>query len=139
MTEKWLRTQPAQRPTDPQHDGHGLLDTKFLDMIASLDATGSDRLLEKVVRLFFNNSPALLSEMHDAASRDDHDALRRAAHTLKSTSANLGASSLAELCRMIEAQCRMDVPGDAAALVAQIEGEYARVLCALEEELTRRI
>jgi two-component system, sensor histidine kinase and response regulator len=128
-----------QGQADPQHNEQPLIDMNFLDVIASLDTTGSDHILEKVVRLFFNNSPALLSEIHAAAAREDHDALGRAAHTLKSTSANLGARSLAELCRTLEAQCRMDVPGDTAALVAQIEGEYARVLCALEEELTRRI
>ena len=127
-----------ERPAESLGKEQPLIDTKFLDLIASLDTTESDHILEKVVRLFFNNSPALLSEIHDAAGRNDHGALRRAAHTLKSTSANLGARSLAELCRRLEAQCRMDVPGDAASLVAQIEGEYARVLSALEEELARR-
>ncbi|MCE5283099.1 MAG: response regulator [Deltaproteobacteria bacterium] len=114
------------------------LDVKFLDAIGSLNPGGDDPLLEKVIRLFFNNSPALLSEIHNASVRGDKDAVRRAAHTLKSTSANLGARPLAELCRKLETQCRMDHPGDMDPLVMEIEGEYARVLRALEEELERR-
>jgi HPt (histidine-containing phosphotransfer) domain-containing protein len=114
------------------------LDVKFLDAIGSLTPGGDDPLLEKVVRLFFNNSPALLSEIHNASARGDKDAVRRAAHTLKSTSANLGAGPLAELCRKLETQCRMDHPGDMDPLIMEIEGEYARVLRALEEELGRR-
>jgi len=146
-----LDTSPPSSDAPPAGDGEAdkardhdqpSLDVKFLDAIGSLtpggNLGGADSLLEKVVRLFFNNSPALLSEIHDAAARGDKDAVRRAAHTLKSTSANLGARPLAGFCRRLETQCRMDNPGDVAPLVTEIEGEYARVLRALEDELARR-
>jgi hypothetical protein len=58
---------PANDGGEDKVQGHDQppLDVKFLDAIGSLKPGGDDPLLEKVVRLFFNNSPALLSEIHN--------------------------------------------------------------------------
>jgi HPt (histidine-containing phosphotransfer) domain-containing protein len=59
----------------------------------------------------------------------------RAAHSLKSSSDNLGALALSGLCAELEAMCRMERMEGAPALVAAIEDEYDRVRAALELEL----
>ena len=50
---------------------------------------------------YLSGTPPLLEEMERAASAGDADTLRRAAHTLKSTSASLGALRLSTICREI--------------------------------------
>jgi CheY-like chemotaxis protein len=68
------------------------LDDNALNAIRSLERQGAADMLNKVVELYFHRTPLLLRELRQAASRDDAAALRLAAHSLKSSSANLGAS-----------------------------------------------
>jgi HPt (histidine-containing phosphotransfer) domain-containing protein len=75
--------------------------------------------------------------MQEAARADDRDALFRAAHTLKSASANLGAFPLSDLCRDLEMKSRMNVMENAEFLVSQIDREYGKALNMLEGELNR--
>jgi HPt (histidine-containing phosphotransfer) domain-containing protein len=61
--------------------------------------------------------------------------LERAAHALKSSSANLGALGLSALFRDIESAGREKDLSRAASLVARTSGEFARVQAALRSEL----
>jgi HPt (histidine-containing phosphotransfer) domain-containing protein len=62
--------------------------------------------VEQVVALFLENTPAILDELRDAVTRGDLDAVRRCAHTIKGTSATLGARALSEKCERLEELAR---------------------------------
>ena len=72
----------------------------------------------------------------DASARssrsEDAEELRRAAHTLKSNGATLGAGEFAELCRELEQQRKEGRLDEAPELVARIEQEYRPLERALE-------
>ena len=72
---------------------------------------------------------------HFALERADSTALRQAAHTLKSSSANLGATELARHCAEIEALARSDRLVEARADWLAVTNEYERVKQALQEML----
>jgi len=127
--------RPASHPVVT---GRASLDTKTLDIIRTLDKTGTDQILKEVVRLFCNDVPVHLSKMHTAADAGDMETLQRSAHTLKSASANLGAFLLSDLCRDLERQSRLNQSEQAVSLVAGIEAEYGRVRPMLEVEIERR-
>lgn len=57
----------------------------------------------------------------------DQDVLRRAAHTLKGSSLNVGASRVADLCKRLENQLRGEQPQDMPAQVDQIEHRVQQV------------
>ena len=61
-------------------------------------AMGED-FLPELIEMFLLDSQTLVDEMARAARESDAEALRRAAHTLKSNSASFGALTLAALCR----------------------------------------
>jgi HPt (histidine-containing phosphotransfer) domain-containing protein len=63
------------------------------------------------------------------------DLLQRAAHTLKSTSATLGATSFSELCQELEAIAQTGTLTVASARVSQLKTEYEKVEMALLEQL----
>src|SRR5262249_9823116 len=69
--------------------------------------------------------------LHDAATRGDADAIRRAVHMIKGTSAILGARPLAEQCAALEHLSRSGVVEDAVNRVATIEASYRKVEAAL--------
>jgi signal transduction histidine kinase/DNA-binding response OmpR family regulator/HPt (histidine-containing phosphotransfer) domain-containing protein len=71
-----------------------------------LDGPEGREHLERVVNLFLSGSPELVGQILDAAGQGDGEALRIAAHTLKSSSGNVGAAALSELCRNLEERVR---------------------------------
>jgi HPt (histidine-containing phosphotransfer) domain-containing protein len=70
-------------------------------------------------------------ELQAAAESRDVAALGRASHTLKSNSANVGATKLAALCNEVETLARAGMGAEAGALAAGILDEYAAANAAL--------
>jgi CheY-like chemotaxis protein len=102
-----------------------------------------DLILESVIDSYVEETPKLLEAMHTSLARlhrvtvDQNDAtvLQRAAHTLKSTSATLGAIRLAQFCGDLEALKPAGNLAEAAAMISQVETEYEKVKVALLHEI----
>jgi HPt (histidine-containing phosphotransfer) domain-containing protein len=73
--------------------------------------------------------------IREAAEGMDADALHHAAHTLKSSSAYLGAMTLSAMSKELEMMGRNKTPEGAVARLASLEHEYGRVREALAELL----
>jgi len=63
----------------------------------------------------------------------DAEGLRQAAHSLKSSSANLGAVEFTQRCRELEMHARSGELAGAEDRLAPMEGSLSRVLSALEQ------
>jgi HPt (histidine-containing phosphotransfer) domain-containing protein len=113
------------------------IDGKALDNIRALQRPGAPNLVQKIITLYLNDAPHLVQSMREAVAAEDRGALQRAAHTLKSSSANLGALQLAELCKEMEVQARADRLVDPEQWISQIEREYARVRAALSNQIAQ--
>jgi HPt (histidine-containing phosphotransfer) domain-containing protein len=99
--------------------------------LGSLRELGGDDFLAEVIDTFLADVPALLATAHRAVDEADAGEVRRAAHTLKSNAATLGATDLAELCRELEQHAKDGRLTDGSALLARIEEEYRLVEPAL--------
>jgi len=83
--------------------------------------------LDKLIDLFLEDTPQLVARLEAAAIAPDFNELREAAHSLKSSSANLGAMALSAAAKRVELGARLltlDRPAVAVTLVAT---EFARV------------
>lgn len=85
-----------------------LLDPEAIRRLRELDPSGGNRLLERVVTAFSTSLDRLLPDLARARSgpTPDFAAIRHVSHTLKSSSASLGATALAARCADIEAMAR---------------------------------
>jgi HPt (histidine-containing phosphotransfer) domain-containing protein len=119
-------------------DGNGAatlpdpIDRSILDSLKELQVPGEPDLVAEFVRLYHDETPPLLSALRDGVSGGDADAIRRAAHTLKSSSANLGANHMSALAAELERKGRSGELEGIAALLADLEREADRVSQALE-------
>jgi CheY-like chemotaxis protein/HPt (histidine-containing phosphotransfer) domain-containing protein len=129
---------PPPDPQLPASEPAGALDASVLESLRALERPGAPSLVERVVTTYLDSSPSQLAEAREALGRGDHAVLRRVVHTLKSSSANVGAVRLSELCRGLEAGARDSMPDGAEARLAQIELEYGRVREDLQS-LTRAV
>ncbi len=65
------------------------------------EATGAD-FIDELVETFLDDAPKLMAELRSALQKQDVEAFRRAAHSLKSNSATFGASRLSGLAKELE-------------------------------------
>jgi HPt (histidine-containing phosphotransfer) domain-containing protein len=108
---------------------------------AALQALGSDEdpmFLLGVVEQFVQDAAAHIDALRVAADTGDAVALERAAHTLKSTSASVGALGMTALCHELQGLGQMGSVAAAAAFIAQLVGEFERVQQALAQVCPQR-
>jgi two-component system sensor histidine kinase/response regulator len=99
---------------------------------ALLEATGGDRsFLAELVDAYLADAPGQLAAMRAAVASGSAAELVRPVHTLKSSSASLGAVGLAERCRALEAQARTGSLDGAADGVEAIAGDLEAVTAEL--------
>jgi len=79
------------------------------------------------------SSSELVETLRRAAASDDLGAMSRAAHALKSSSANVGATTLTATCHEVERAARENRTEAAKALVKRLIGEHREVLRALKQ------
>lgn len=85
-----------------------LLDPEAIRRLRELDPSGGNRLLERVVAAFSSSLDRLLPDLARAraGATPDLAVVRHVSHTLKSSSASLGALALSARCADIEAMAR---------------------------------
>ncbi len=99
-----------------------------------LDVMGNE--FADLVRVYLEDTPKTLLRLHEAAMSGNTPELVGPAHSLKSTSANLGALRLSDLARQIEHGARSKTLDDPIRLVLALGQELRRVTHALESLLT---
>ena len=73
-----------------------------------MDPSGQNHLLQRIIQAFETSAARLLPQLQDARRASDMAGIRHVAHTLKSSSASIGAMKLSQLCADIEAKIRTD-------------------------------
>ncbi|HBZ72584.1 MAG TPA: hypothetical protein DEP35_23755, partial [Deltaproteobacteria bacterium] len=114
-----------------------LLDRRALDAIRELSPERGATILARVIDSYLVTAPDQLEALQRALADNDARALQSQAHSLKSSSANVGARELAELAREVEAFGRAGQTTDAAGLVERMAREFLRVREALVAERER--
>lgn len=111
------------------------LDPQALERLRELDPGGHSRLLPRVAQAFGTSVARLLPQMKTALEASDLAAIRHVAHTLKSSSASIGAIKLARLCADIEALSRDGRVDGLADSIAAFTSEVGAVQGALNRML----
>jgi CheY-like chemotaxis protein len=117
----------ALKRTRPLRNGNGGAEETAIeldaDALRNLRDLGGDDFLREVVEAFLTDAPALIASLRTSLEQQNGEELRRAAHTLKSNGATLGAEEFAELCRTVEQQAKVGHLDGLSRLVDRIEQE----------------
>jgi HPt (histidine-containing phosphotransfer) domain-containing protein len=141
MLDRWMpaaaSTQPeaAEPAARPQAKGAEVLDRQVLEQLSRVRTNGKPELLARVINLYLVESPKLVQKLKQAAGASDARAIARSAHSLKSSSANVGAKVLSGYCADIEASARRADTEEARKILARIETEHGSVQSALAAEV----
>ncbi|MDY6940073.1 MAG: response regulator, partial [Cyanobacteriota bacterium] len=129
-TMDWFEPEapPPPPPTEKTAAGETLC-AKTLEDLQEIDA------LEELIELYLVESPKILDRLRNALREGNAIGIKDAAHSLKSTSAAIGAFPLSDLSAQLEILGKIEGLVDAARLSAQVETEYERVTVALKQKL----
>ncbi len=126
---------PPTPTASTQSSSLAAIDYRVWDTIRALQRKGQPSVLPHLLGLYLEDSRKLMNGLAQAVSSNDALAVYKAAHSLKSSSANLGAVTMAALCKELEAVGRSQAMDKAVGLLAQLETEYAAVQAAFTAEL----
>jgi HPt (histidine-containing phosphotransfer) domain-containing protein len=108
-----------------------VLDEASLQRLHELDPQGENRVVERVLRAFEASLARLLPQAQQALAQGDPETMRHVVHTLKSSSASVGALELSRCCSEIESRLRLQQLDGLADRLAALDAEGARVLTAV--------
>ncbi|KAF1709658.1 ATP-binding protein [Pseudoxanthomonas sacheonensis] len=120
-----------QRPSAPPV--FPVLDHNMLDELREI--AGDETV--RIIGLFLEDAPRLIARLESASTVPDLEAMREAAHTLKSSSANVGAMALSTAAKRVELGARAQKLDRPAVAVALVIAEYARARMALQGYIAR--
>ncbi|MDV2987588.1 UNVERIFIED_CONTAM: ATP-binding protein [Methylobacteriaceae bacterium AG10] len=103
--------------------------------IANLEELGDRDFLERILRLYLAQAPQALRDLDTALARGDAPAVSRAAHGLKSMSANIGAVQVKDRAGAIERAARDGALTGLADLASDLDGLLTRTVGALHLRL----
>jgi CheY-like chemotaxis protein len=131
MIERWIPPMTSHSgsvaavPPGAARDAQ-LAPTFDPSLLAELDAlAGEDGFREELIAAFIQSSTRLANEIAAALDAGDTAEIARAAHTLASSSAQVGGMRLAQISKTLEAAARspeaLDLPPHVAALRTELE------------------
>ncbi len=125
--------KPQNEAENAEHEQ--LMDRSVLDMIRQLQMDDEPDLLSEIINTYFSDTDRIIAYLEKAQSEKDIEALALNAHTLKSSSANVGAMLLSSVAKEIEENCKSNPPDVNTLLVSRVHEEFARTKIALQKEL----
>lgn len=152
MLSRWLQAAPAEMEktgaTSPQaaavadtsataSPAEPAIDMKVLDQYREFDPSGGLSLAHQIMQVYRDSSGETVQQVGRAIAEGDAETMRRSAHTLKSSSANVGAMALSALFKQLEIlgkEARLD---EAAPLFDAAQQEYGRVLAEINKLLEK--
>ncbi len=156
LLEQWLKPQPepfppekpaSELPTPANLTGDNQkgesprpqtrLDATILENLRKLQVASGKPILTNVIELFLLDTPSRLKTLHNFIEQKDGPNLEAAAHSLRGSSANLGATTMARLCGEIEIQGKTDNFSRLEQQIQELQVEFGYVQRALALELAK--
>jgi len=110
-----------------------IIDLNVINRIKAIQKNPEDKILEKIYEIYLKDSTSLLDRLENGIASSNKAEVHSAAHALKSSSANLGAATLASLCQNME-KCGKDedatIPDE---LFSKIKNQYHLARLALDQ------
>jgi CheY-like chemotaxis protein len=111
------------------------LDRTVLEQYRELDPDGSLSLAVEIGQIFLESSDALFERMTSAQALNDAESMKQAAHSLKSSCANVGGMTLAQHLNEIESLAKAGQMNETASRMQQISQEFDQLKLELREFL----
>jgi len=140
LVRKWALGEAAEpaasrntRPADLPYDTHVVLDPESVQELQRIGAETGGGWVDKVLEMYAGSAALLVSTIVAAIDSNDADGAAMTAHSLKSSSANVGALAFSSLCESIEQLAEDRRLVEARRLVDELQRQHVLVDAAIAE------
>ncbi|MEG3639240.1 ATP-binding protein [Magnetococcus sp. PR-3] len=129
--------EPIQTVTAEIENPNCLLDAEVIGRLLMIGKQSKQDILGKMVQHYLSQLPTQMATIQEHAQGSALEQVWVTAHSLKSASANLGLTYLADLFKQLEHQAKQEEPVDA--LIAEIHSELPKCKDALSQLLENSV
>lgn len=134
------RCQPSEdkeiETTAEESVTESAIDFSVLESLCEMAGEEASLLVEEMIDSYLNDTASRLQAISEAIEQADTETIHQAAHSMKSSSANLGAVNLAQLCEELEQLGRDKIIDRTQNLLSNAELEFQQVQQELRSFLT---
>ena len=109
VLRRWLKNVARENTEHPERtdsSAPSAIDPGAFSEIGAFQGSKGRHRLSQIMLRFLDEAPALVASIHAAHADENHELLCRGAHSLKSSSAVMGARRLSERCAIVERVAR---------------------------------
>ena len=115
-----------------------VLDPQAIENLRALNPDDNDEFLREIAGIFLDDTPLRIHELDQCLLAGDVAKFTRAAHSIKGSSANLGATPLRAAAEKLEHEARTQSLASLTGLIEQVKTEYRRTEIALHTLIGRQ-
>ena len=115
-----------------------VIDLEAIANLRSLNPGDNDEFLSEIVNIFLADTPLRIDELEQSLSAGDVPKFARSAHSIKGSSANLGAMSLRAVAEKLEHQSRKEGLAGVTPLLGEIKAQFDLARVELEKLLAAK-
>lgn len=120
-------------PTKVDNTMNFKIDENALNAIKALQRPGRPDILAKIVNMYLTKTPELIADIECGIAESDSAKVKMAAHTLKSSSAYVGATTLADQCNKLESKAANDELSETEAHIEAINTGFNAVAVQIKQ------
>lgn len=103
-----------------------VIDPQAIESLRSLNPGDNDEFLREITGIFLEDTPLRIAELDQSRAAGDLGKFIRAAHSIKGSSANLGAVALRAAAEKLENESRIKGLDAVSDMIAEIKQEFSR-------------
>ncbi|HVU24248.1 MAG TPA: Hpt domain-containing protein [Opitutus sp.] len=103
-----------------------VIDPQTIENLRKLNPGDNDEFLRELVDIYLEDTPRRLVELDESLTANDRPKFTRAAHSIKGSSANLGASTVRAVAETLEHRSATENLASLAGLITDLKAEFAR-------------
>ena len=128
---------PSREMEKIEQDIESAVDFSVLESICEMAGEEADFLIEEMITSYLADTESRLKAIAEAINLADAVTIEQAAHSMKSSSANLGAVKLAQLCEQLEQLGRGKIIENTQPILSNAKSEFHQVQQDLSSFLTK--
>lgn len=103
-----------------------VIDLQSIDNLRKLNPGDDDAFLREIVSIYLEDTPKRIAELDQSLGAADRPKFTRAAHSIKGSSANVGAMAVRAVAETLEHQSSQHGLDNLATLVLALKAEFDR-------------
>jgi len=115
-----------------------VIDPQAIENLRALNPGDHDEFLREIAGIFLDDTPQRIAELTQSLTAGDTAKFTRAAHSIKGSSANLGAMILRTVAERLEHQSPKEGLAGVAPLVGEVQAEFARAEVELRKIIAKQ-